>query len=190
MVNPSALSRSAEATHADEAALIEAARGGDVAARDALTRRYLPAVYRLALRILGEPGPAEDATQDAFVNALQALSGFRGESSFRTWLLRIAANAAYSAGRRSSRRREVPLTAVAEPAVPGPDAAARVEREADAARVEQALTRLPPKQRLAVTLRTQQGLSFAEVGVLLNCSEGAARVNYHLGVKRLRELLT
>jgi RNA polymerase sigma-70 factor (ECF subfamily) len=49
--------------------------------------------------------------------------------------------------------------------------------------------RLPPKQRLAVTLRIHQGLSYAEAAQVMKCSEGAARVNYHLGIKRLRELL-
>src|SRR5690606_40969261 len=57
-----------------------------------------------------------DAAQDAFVNALRGLDAFRGESSFRTWLLRIAANAARTMMRRSERRRETPLE-LAEPAL-------------------------------------------------------------------------
>jgi RNA polymerase sigma-70 factor (ECF subfamily) len=51
------------------------------------------------------------------------------------------------------------------------------------------LVRLPPKQRLAVTLRIHNGLSYAEVAQVMKSTEGAARVNYHLGIKRLRELL-
>jgi RNA polymerase sigma-70 factor (ECF subfamily) len=60
---------------------------------------------------------------------------------------------------------------------------------AEAGRVAALLEHLPPKQRMAVILRVNRGLSYAEVGDLLDCSEGAARVNYHLGVKRLRELV-
>lgn len=190
VVNPSALFRESGSAEAGEAELVEAARGGDRAAQDALTRRYLPDVYRLTLRILGDPGLAEDATQEALVQALVALPRFRGEARFRTWLLRIATNAAYSAGRRRSRRREVPIAAVAELASEERDAATRHEQQTEVARVERALAGLPTKQRLAVTLRVQQGLSFAEVGEAIDSSEGAARVNYHLGVKRLRELLT
>ncbi|HSJ14880.1 MAG TPA: sigma-70 family RNA polymerase sigma factor [Longimicrobiales bacterium] len=190
MVKANALPRGADSAELAEAELVAAARRGDAAAREALTRRYLPDVYRLTLRILGERGIAEDATQEAFVSMLRALPGFRGDASFRTWLLKIAANAAYSAGRRQSRRHEVPITGAALHASGERDAASRVEQQAELARVEQALGALPTKQRLAVALRAQQGLSFAEVGAAIGCSEGAARVNYHLGVKRLRELLT
>jgi RNA polymerase sigma-70 factor (ECF subfamily) len=54
--------------------------------------------------------------------------------------------------------------------------------------LQKLLADLPMKQRMAVILRAQQGLSYAEVGAAIDCSEGAARVNYHLGIKRLKEL--
>lgn len=173
----------------DEAALLERARAGDVEAREALVRRYLADVYRLTSRILGDRDLAQDATQDAFVNALGALHRFRGEASFRTWLLRIALNTARSAGRRQVRRREVNLVLADDEPGRGPDPAQQAEHRAEAERVERVLATLPRKQRMAVALRIQQGLSYAEIGTALECSEGAARVNYHLGLKRLRELL-
>jgi RNA polymerase sigma-70 factor (ECF subfamily) len=89
-----------------ELVLLERARGGEREAQETLVRRYLDDVYRLTYRLLGSRDRAQDATQDTFVNALQALPRFRGESSFRTWLLRIAANAARSQGRRWTRSRE------------------------------------------------------------------------------------
>jgi RNA polymerase sigma-70 factor, ECF subfamily len=173
----------------DEPLLLERARAGDPEAREQLVRRYLDDVYRLTSRVLGDRELAQDATQDAFVNALGALDRFRGDASFRTWLLRIALNAARSVGRRQVRRREVTLVLAENEATPGRDAASRVELSTEAARVERVVALLPTKQRLAVTLRIQQGLSYAEIGAALDCSEGAARVNYHLGIKRLRELL-
>jgi len=179
------------ATEADieEAALLERARAGEPEARELLVRRYLDDVYRLTARILGDPDLAQDATQDAFINALGALHRFRGDASFRTWLLRIAVNAARSVGRRQGRRKEVNLVlADNEPSL-GPDPAMRAEHSTEVERVERMLARLPTKQRMAVALRVQQGLSYAEIAAALDCSEGAARVNYHLGVKRLRELL-
>jgi len=173
-----------------ERLLLDRARAGDRAAQDVLVRRYLADVFRVTYRLLGSRERAEDATQDTFVNALQALPHFRGESSFRTWLLRIAGNAARSQGRRWSRSRETGITEGAAEIGDGADAGRAVERREEAARVERALAQLPPRQRLAVTLRVQQGLSYREIAALAGGSEGAARVNYHLGIKRLRELLT
>lgn len=171
-----------------ELALLERARAGEREAQEALVRRYLDEVYRLTYRLLGSRDRAEDATQDTFVNALQALPRFRGESSFRTWLLRIATNAARSQGRRWTRNRETSLTEV-QLATVDPGAMAELEHRTEAARVEKVLGLLPPKQRLAVALRVQQGLSFREIAELAGGTEGAARVNYHLGIRRLRELM-
>jgi RNA polymerase sigma factor (sigma-70 family) len=184
-----AWSRAAGADEADDAALLARARGGEEEARELLVRRYLDDVYWLTLRILGDRELAEDATQDTFVNALRALNRFRGDSSFRTWLLRIAANAARSVGRRQVRRREVNLVLADNEPATGRDPAQRAEDATELERVEKMLAMLPTRQRLAVTLRAQQGLSYAEIAAAMESTEGAARVNYHLGVKRLRELL-
>lgn len=172
-----------------DATLLERARTGDSEAREQLVRRYLPDVFRAAVRVLGDRDLAEDAAQDAFVNALNGLSRFRGEASFRTWLLRIAINAARSVGRRNGRRREVSLLLADNEPSSRPDPARHAVNVTEVERVEHALGGLPTKQRLAVALRAQQGLSYAEIAGALKCSEGAARVNYHLGIKRLRELL-
>jgi RNA polymerase sigma-70 factor (ECF subfamily) len=173
----------------DEAELLARARAGDAEAVDVLIRKYLKDVYAVTSRLLGDSDLAQDAAQDAVVNALNGLSRFRGEASFRTWLIRIAVNAARTIGRRRTRRREVSLEVAVETATDEPDPATMVSRHDDASRASALLAKLPEKQRMAVTLRTQQGLSYQEIGVALDCSEGAARVNYHLGVKRLRELM-
>jgi RNA polymerase sigma-70 factor, ECF subfamily len=172
----------------DEAVLIERARAGDRDAQDQLVGRYLSDVYGATLRILGDRDLAQDAAQDTFVNALRGLDRFRGDASFKTWLLRIAFNAARSVGRRRGRRREVKLELVENRPVEAADPATLAVRSVEAERASRLLERLPPKQRMAVTLRIQQGLSYAEIGAVIDCTEGAARVNYHLGVKRLREL--
>jgi RNA polymerase sigma-70 factor, ECF subfamily len=169
--------------------VVERARAGDAEAREQLVRLYLADVFHVTTRILGDRDLAQDATQDAFVNALNGLARFRGDASFRTWLLRIAVNAARSVGRRNGRRREVSLVLAEHEPSGGPDPARRAETAVEVDRVQQMLARLPTKQRLAVALRVQDGLSYAEIAQTLACSEGAARVNYHLGVKRLRELL-
>lgn len=173
----------------DDAVLVERALAGDGEALDTLVARHHTAVYGVAYRVLGDPDAAADAAQEAFVKAIGALDGFRAEASFRTWLLRITANTATSVGRKRTRQREVPLDG-AEWLEDGtsPEREAILRTEAD--RVERALAELPEKQRLAVTLRLQQDMTHREIARVLESSEGAVRVNYHLGIKRLREWLT
>jgi RNA polymerase sigma-70 factor (ECF subfamily) len=173
----------------DDASLITRARAGDDAAIDSLVRRYLGDVYAVTSRVLHDAELAQDAAQDALINALRALDRFRGEASFRTWLLRIAVNAARTIARKQVRRREVSLEEVQETPSDATDVASVVARNDEAKRAQRVLAQLPEKQRMAVTLRITQGLSYHEIGLVLDCTEGAARVNYHLGVKRLRELM-
>jgi RNA polymerase sigma-70 factor (ECF subfamily) len=189
-VSEIARSNAEHATEVDEASLLSRARSGDRAATELLVRKYLRDVYELTARVLSDKDLAQDAAQDAFVNALGALHRFRGESSFKTWLLRIALNSARSVGRRRGRRREVALDLAEETAAESTDAIEQIGNVAEAKKMEALLHKLPEKQRLAVMLRLQQGLSYEEVAAALDCSEGAARVNYHLGLKRLREWAT
>lgn len=177
------------ARETDEASLIGRARLGDEHAADQLVRRYMGDVYAVTARVLLDHDLAQDAAQEAFVNALRGLQRFRGDASFRTWLMRIALNAARTIARRQYHRREVPLEAAQDAPADVRDAANVVAMHDEAARAAAMLERLPEKQRMAVSLRINQGLSYQEISVVLDCTEGAARVNYHLGVKRLRELL-
>lgn len=173
-----------------DAELVARALEGEARALDSLVDRHHAAVYRVALGILSESDGAEDATQATFLKAVRGLRGFRREASFRTWLLTIAANEARGILRRRSRRRETPLEEAG--ALPAPGRADPVDRIAsreEAERVRALLSGLPEKQRLAVTLRIEEGLSFREVGDVIGSSEGAARVNYHHGIKKLRRLL-
>ncbi len=174
---------------ASDEALVGRARHGDASALDMLVARHLDAVYQVALRVLADRDAAQDAAQETWIRVLRSLDTFRGEASFRTWLLRVAANAARSAGRRSTRRRESPLPE--EPAVDesAADPAAAAVLRGEAARIELALAELPEKQRMAVSLRIYQGLSHREIGEVIDSTEASARVNYHHGIKRLRELL-
>lgn len=176
------------APETDDATLIAQARSGDERAVDALVRRYMGDVYAVTTRVLQDAELAQDAAQEALINALRALHTFRGDASFRTWLLRIALNAARTIARRQYHRREVALEAAVEVAASDVGAADSVALKDEADRANRLLAQLPEKQRMAVTLRVNQGLSYQEIGRVLDCTEGAARVNYHLGVKRLREL--
>ena len=172
---------------AADAALLERVRGGDVSALDELVARHHEAAFRVAVAILGSEADAADAAQEGMLRALRGLERFRGEASFRTWLLSIVANEAKSLLRRSTRRREAPL--VEELPEERETGVEGVAMRAEAARARALLARLPEKQRLAVQLRIDEGLSFREVGEVIGSTEGAARVNYHHGIRRLREWL-
>jgi RNA polymerase sigma-70 factor (ECF subfamily) len=171
-------------------ALVERARGGDAQALDALIRRHYELAYRVALGVVRDADVAADVVQDAFVKATRGLDGYRGDSSFRGWLATIVKNEARSALRTTGRRNESDIDAVAPVAAPGAGPDDRTVLRDEARRVRAYVARLPEKQRLAVTLRIDQGLSFREVGEMIGSSEGSARVNYHHGITKLRTWMT
>jgi len=156
---------------------------------DALVDRHHAAVFRLCLGLIGDSDQAEDAVQETFVRALRALPSFRGDASFRTWLMTIARNEAVGELRRMKRRRQQPLREAPELPSEEPDPATRTVVRDGVERIRAHLRELPEKQRLAVSLRIDEGLSFREIGELIDSSEGAARVNYHHGIRRLREMV-
>ena len=170
--------------------LVERARDGDERALDDLVRRHWETAWRVARGIVQDEDVAADVTQDAFVKMVGALDRFRGDAKFRTWLLTIVANEARGALRKKTRRRESAIDDVGPlaDAAPGVDHEVMVRTEGE--RVREMLERLPEKQRLSVELRLDDGLSFREVGEVIGSSEGAARVNYHHGVKKLREWMS
>ena len=165
------------------------ARSRDVEAMNELVSRHHGSAYRVALGILGDEDGAADVAQDAFLKAFGGLEGFRGDASFKTWLLTIAANEARGILRKASRRKELALETAGP--VPSREEAVdeTVEKAEEVARIKGFLDQLPEKQKQAVSLRIFEDLSFREIGAIIGSSEGAARVNYHHGVKRLREML-
>jgi RNA polymerase sigma-70 factor (ECF subfamily) len=172
-----------------DADLVTRARTGDLEAMDELVRRHHAAVYRTALGILHDEDRAQDAAQEAFLKAMRGLSGFRGDARFLTWLLTITVNEARGMLRRVGRRQEQSLEHSGPLMAVDADPAEQATRGIEVARARACLARLPEKQRLAVSLRVFEGLSFREVGEAIDSSEGAARVNYHHGIRRLREML-
>lgn len=178
-----------DAPHAtlDDGDLVVRAKDGDDRALGELVSRHHEVVYRVAVSLVGDPDMAADVAQDTFLKAFRALASFRGDAAFRTWLLSIATNEARGTLRRRKRRRETALDAVPAEAADDDDPAARTVLRTEVERARAGLTRLPDKQRLAVQLRLEEGLSFREVGRIIGSSEGAARVNYHHGIRRLRE---
>ena len=169
--------------------LVRRGVAGDEAALGILVRRHHAAVYRVALSIMRGDDMAQDVAQDAFLKAFRALDRFRGDASFRTWLLTITANEARGALRRQLRRKETAFEEAGSirSEETAADKAAEVAQEAGRARAM--MEHLPEKQRLSVSLRIEEGLSFREIGEVIGSSEGAARANYFHAIRRLRELM-
>jgi RNA polymerase sigma-70 factor (ECF subfamily) len=151
-------------------------------------RRHREPLYAFASRLTRDADRALDVTQEALLKAFANLGRYRGESAFRTWLFAIALNAVRSAARRRSRD-EVGLDQAPELADPNPGPDRALSDAEEARHVARVLAQLPPRQRAAVVLRVYEELSFREIGEVLGCAEGAARVNYHHGIKKLRENL-
>jgi RNA polymerase sigma-70 factor (ECF subfamily) len=168
-----------------DTALIDRFRAGERAAFDQLVRRYQRPIFYVALRYLRNEADAKDVTQRAFVRAYGALHKFRGSSSFRTWLYRIAINLSLNHIRDNRRERpgEIPDDALTVDAT-GPE---RLIASARSRMLRNAIDRLPPKQRMVLELRIYDELSFREVAELASCTENAAKVNFHHAVKRLKQ---
>lgn len=168
-------------------ALIAAAARGDRQAFDTLVRLNTPRMYRVALRIVGDPGDAEDVVQDAWISAWRALHAYRGDAAAATWLYRVVSNAALAHLRR--RRPTVPIDDGAEERLSdvddphGPERATL--RAEEAAAVHRAVASLEPSQRVPLVLREFEGLSYEEVAAVLEVSVPAVRSRLH----RARQVL-
>ncbi len=160
------------------------AQSGDQAAFGILVRQHAPMIRRLTRTILRHDEDADDAAQDAFLSAWNALSRFDPRLPLGPWLGRIAMNAA----RDLRRRRRVRTTEAVPPTMaaagPGPDT--ETDRALLRERLREALTGLPERQRVAVVLFEVEGYSHAEIGALLGIPEGTARSDVFHARRRLR----
>ena len=179
-----------------ETDLVARARGGDRAAFCALAARYERRVYSLALHFCRDRADAEDLSQEVWLRAFRALAGFRGDSSFYTWLRRIAVNAFLNERDAALRRNEsgrAPETderraASAGVAAAG-DAAATLDDRLLTGEVWRALGELPRQQRLVFLLKHQEGMTYEEIARALDCSTGTAKKALFRAVVKLRARL-
>lgn len=167
---------------------------GEAVVLDELFRRYRGPAYRVAYRLLGHDSDALDAVQDGFVKALKNLDRFRGNCSFKTWLLRIVCNAALDQGRRrrrsEARTAATPFAEESAPTVDGPPPASNLER-ADLRRLlDRALGQLPDVQRQTFVLHADGGLSYREVADALGISIGTVMSRVFYARQRLRAYLS
>ncbi|HEY8598316.1 MAG TPA: sigma-70 family RNA polymerase sigma factor [Thermomicrobiales bacterium] len=169
-----------------DAALVERIRMGERAAFDTLVRRHQAIVYRVCYRILGEPEDAADATQEALLRAYRKLDTFRGQSAFKTWLMRLTVNV--SLNERERRKATLPLDDARLATLP--EHTVDLRQAEAVTQIHQALQQVPPNHRAAVVLRDLEGFGYAEVAIALGVPEGTAKGWAHRGRSRLKDLLT
>lgn len=182
--------------------LVGLAQGGDFAAFESLVSKYERRVYTMALRIVRHTQDAEEVVQQTFLSLVEHLEGFRGESSFYTWLMRIATNHALALLRKRSVRAAVSLDAKSQDddhsGPPHPDYIAVWRETPDqiASRretrrlVDEALDTLDDKYRLAFVLRDIEGLSTRETAEALDITPENVKVRLLRARLMLRERLT
>jgi RNA polymerase sigma-70 factor (ECF subfamily) len=185
-----------------DAELLGRLRAGDEGAFVLLVGRYQQPMLRFAHSLVSNRAVAEEAVQDTWMGVVRGLDRFEGRSSLKTWLFRILANRAHSAG--VGEHRHVPIEpgravdsaffddagAWRTPVEPwGEDADSRVDAAMLAPVLRSALDDLPERQRQVVLLRDVEGLSSDDVCDVLDISAGNQRILLHRGRNRLREAL-
>ena len=178
-------------TELDDTTLVEQVRTGDRRAFSELVRRHQPAVYRSCYRILGhDEEDAKDASQETFLRAYRKIDTFRGRSTFKTWLVRVAINV--SLNERSSRGRKVPhsdidLAQFVASIEEGPEVA--LTRAEAVIRMHGALRLVRPDHRAAIVLRELEGLTYQETAESLGVAQGTAKSWVHRGRDQLKKIL-
>lgn len=170
--------------------LVQQVRNGNRQAYTELMRRYQQRVYWVARRIVGNHDDADDVAQEAFVKAYLALGDFRGDSSFFTWIYRIAVNLSLNTVRKQqvmNYLRQSPVISSVLPAADNPHA--ELEFKETHSRLEQAVATLPEKQKAVFVMRYFEEMSYDEISDVLNTSVGGLKANYFHALRKVQEYL-
>lgn len=165
--------------------LVKRAQRGDGRAFHDLVDRHAAALYALAVLLVGQAADAEDVLQETFAGAFRGLTGFRNESSVKTWLTRILVRQAARHHRQRGRAGGI-RALTEEPPARGPGASQRADVRMD---FTQALRSLADEPREAIVLRELQGLSYEEIAGLLGVPRGTVESRLFRARRRLQELL-
>lgn len=167
--------------------LIARWKGGDERAATELVERHATALARFAVSS-GERNDVDELVQDTFVRAFNSLDGFRGDSSFRTWLFTIQRRLLLDRRRAEKRRRDKDEVKESDAATEY-DALDSMVADETQAKLKMVMQRLSPTQREVFGLRVGEGLSYKEIAEAVGTTEGAARVHYHNAMRAVKEFL-
>ena len=184
-------------SHAEEDALVTALSQGAEEAYEILIQRYQQPVYSLVCRLMNDPADAPDIVQEVFLKVFRSIGAFRGNSSLKTWIYRIAVNEAYNHRRWFCRHRRQDVGFGSDEGTqhyagmtdPGRSPFEQAADHETRALVEQALEKLNPKFRAAVVLRDIEDLSYEDIAAVLEVSIGTVKSRIMRGREALRKIL-
>ena len=179
----------------EEQRWIAAARNGDQESFEKLVRLYEKRVFSLTSRMCRNSADAEEAAQEAFLAAWQALPAFRGDASFASWLYRLVSNACVDILRREGRHQAMAGPSLddeessPEPPDKSPSPHALAERAELRRQIEAGLAALPPEYRQVLILREIHQCTYDEIAQICSIDLGTVKSRINRGRKRLRKIL-
>lgn len=168
----------------DDKVIVEAVKRDPEQGFRLLMARYEEPIYWHIRRMVVTHADAQDTTQEAFVRAFRSFSMYRGDSSLRVWLYRIATNEALRTldKRKKERERDGGDEALAANAM----ADSYIDYDDEVAvKFQAAIKTLPPKQQMAFNLRYYDELAYDEIATLIGSSAASAKVNYNLAKDKI-----
>ena len=183
----------------EELALIRRAQGGDTAAYDDLVQRHQERIYATVYHMTSNHEDANDLAQETFIKAYAALKSFKGDSSFFTWLYRIAVNKTINFLKQRKHRAAMSLNDLDFNAEHDPDLVALVSdrtprRDAGLSELQEklneAMQKLSETHRMVVTLHDVQGLAHDEIAKIMDCNVGTVRSRLFYARQQLQAWLS
>lgn len=183
----------------EDLVLVQRAQQGDMVAYDELVRRYQERVFATIYHMTGNHEDAVDLAQEAFIKGFQALKSFKGDSSFYTWVYRIAVNKTINFLKSRRNKSHLSLNDIDFNAENDPDMVNLVSENTprrDAglselqAKLNEAMLKLSPVHRLVVTLHDVQGLAHEEIANIMDCNVGTVRSRLFYARQQLQAYLS
>jgi len=179
--------------------LVSRAKRGDLDAYDELVRRYQERIYSAMYHMTSNHEDASDLTQESFIKAYRALKSFKGDSSFFTWLYRIAINKAINFLKQRKQAHEMSLDDIDLNAEHDPDILTLISEKTPRrqaalselqVRLNEAMQKLSEPHRLVVTLHDIQGLPHEEIGRIMKCNVATVRTRLFYARQQLQAYLS
>lgn len=174
----------------DDIDLIKEFKSGNRNVFNEIVRKYEKRIYLVIKRMVNDHDDTNDIMQEVFIKAYNALDNFREESTFFTWLYRIAVNLTINFLNKKKIRQFVHYDDLIIPLISGeikPDE--KMEKEEKNEKIQKAINKLPKMQRLIFNMRYYDELSYEEISKILNKSIGTLKANYFHAFKKIEEYL-
>ncbi len=196
---PAIVEQNVDLAHADDETLVACVQHGDASAFDLLVQRYKERLYATVYHMTSNHEDANDLVQEAFIKAFRSISSFKRESSFYTWVYRIAVNRTINHLKRRKNRNHVSLDDVDSHIQTDPDFVELMSnvtprREVGLTELQEklneALLKLSEVHRAVVVMHDVQGMTHADIAKVMKCSEGTVRSRLFYARQQLQGLLS